>query len=173
MKRLKRKNIVIWKHVLGGFGLFERTENCRKKVELVGSENRWCGCGEHSRQKEGRLLWKVSWILSSSLSPVQSCLVFVSQLTSETFAVEAGPWNDSCSFLLSEWTSYAFWESKPFNSCGLVDKNQFSMLNRQNLSKLRQCLQIIFNHISYCIKSYILFLKRRPSKLSKLANVRM
>lgn len=88
-------------------------------------------------------------------------------------AVEAGPWNDSCSFLLSERTPYAFWESKPFNPCGLVDENQLSMLNRQNLSKLRQCLQIIFNHISYCIKSYILFLKRRLSKLSKLANVRM
>lgn len=88
-------------------------------------------------------------------------------------AVEAGPWNDSCSFLLSERTPYAFWESKPFNPCGLVDENQLSMLNRQNLFKLRQCLQIIFNHISYCIKSYILFLKRRLSKLSKLANVRM
>ena len=88
-------------------------------------------------------------------------------------AVEAGPWNDSCSFLLSERTPYAFWESKPFNPYGLVDENQLSMLNRQNLSKLRQCLQIIFNHISYCIKSYILFLKRRLSKLSKLANVRM
>lgn len=51
------------------------------------------------------------------------------------------------------------------NSCGLDDENRLSILNRQNLSKLGQCLQIIFNHFSNSIKSYILFLKRRVSKL--------
>lgn len=37
-------------------------------------------------------------------------------------------------------------EAKPFNSYGLVDENQLSTLNRQNLYKLGQYLQIIFHH---------------------------
>ena len=164
MKRLKRKNIVTWKHVWGGFDLVGRTQSCKKsRASLVLKRN---GVGAGSIPGRGRAASLKDELDSEFI--LVSCLVLFSLCSSTHIGgceVKAEPWSDSCSFLLSVWTSYAFWESEPFNSCGLADENQLSILNRQNLSKLGQCPQIIFNHFSNSIKSGTLFLKRRVSKL--------
>lgn len=121
----------------------------------------WTEGGVGAENVPGRenssLIKRLSWILSFSFSHIQSKDdLFVAKLTWEVVK-----WKQNlrmtASFQPLVWTTYAFWEAKPFNSCGLVDENQLSILNRQNLSKLRQYLQIIFNHFSNSMKSFGFF----------------
>lgn len=141
------------KHVWGEFVLAGRTQSCEKsRASLVLKRHGVCVQWMFLAEGRAASLKRLRRILSCSFSPMRSQDdPLVAQLTEAAVKWKPSP-GMTASFLLLAWTTYAFWEARLF-SCGLVDENQLSRWNRQDLFKLGQRLKIIFNHFSSSIKS--------------------